>query len=170
MSDTRNAVLDILRKAYQIEVDGYTFYSMAAEKAAKPAVQELFDKLSRDEVEHQAYLKGIMRGYEDRGVAAFSVDRRAPDLRVLSSAIFTEEFKRQAQGAAFEMGVLSIGMQLETRAVTYFTQAARDAGEAEVRDFYHFLAVWEQEHFNALERLYSGVREDFWAEGKFSPM
>lgn len=169
MSDSREAILDILRKAYQIEVDGYTFYAMAGEKASKPAVQELFDKLACDELEHQGYLKGIVRGYEQKGVAAFQVDRRTSALRAVSSTIFTEEFQRQARGAAFEMGVLSIGMQLETRAVGYFTQAANDASDAEVRDFYQFMADWEKEHFDALERLYSGVRQDFWAEGRFSP-
>ena len=43
------------------------------------------------------------------------------------------------------------------------------ATEAEVRDFYQFLADWEQQHFDALQRLYGGVREDFWAEGGFAP-
>jgi rubrerythrin len=38
----RDQIVDILRKAYQIEVDGYTFYSMTADRAIKPAVQELF--------------------------------------------------------------------------------------------------------------------------------
>ena len=33
MSDLHDTMLDILRKAYQIEVDGYTFYSLAADRA-----------------------------------------------------------------------------------------------------------------------------------------
>src|SRR5512139_2767134 len=41
----REQILEILRKAYQIEVDGYTFYSMTAMQATKPAVKELFEKL-----------------------------------------------------------------------------------------------------------------------------
>ena len=31
----REAILDILRKSYQIEVDGHTFYAMTASKASK---------------------------------------------------------------------------------------------------------------------------------------
>ena len=60
----RDEVLDILRKAYQIEVDGYTFYSMTADRADKPAVQELFGKLAQDEVQHQAFLRGVLQRYD----------------------------------------------------------------------------------------------------------
>ena len=169
MSDSQETVRQILRQAYQIEVDGYTFYSMAADKADKPAVQELFDKLARDEVEHQAYLKGVARSFDTEGVAAFRVGRREPELKAVSDSVFSDRFKEQARGAAFEMGVLSIGMQLETRAIAYFTRAATETGEQEVKDFYQFLADWEKEHLDALQSLHNAVREDFWTEGRFSP-
>ena len=169
MIQAHDEIREILRKAYQIEVDGYTFYSLAADRSDKPAVQELFGKLARDEVEHQTYLKGILRSYDEQGLAAFRGDRHAPDLRAFSSKVFTEAFKQQAHGAAFEMGVLSIGMQLESRAVSFFNQAATQAGDVGVRDFYRFLADWEKEHFDALQSLYDGVRQDFWADGRFAP-
>ena len=125
--------------------------------------------MARDEVEHQGYLKSVMRSYEANGLTAFRLDRRPPDLKLFSDSVFTESFKRQAHGAAFEMGVLSIGMQLESRAVSFFGRAATEATDAEVRDFYRFLCDWEQGHYDALQGLYEGVRQDFWAEGRFSP-
>ena len=162
-------IREVLKKAYQIEVDGYTFYSMAADRAEKPAVQELFDKLANDEVQHKAYIKSVMGSYEDKGVEAFAIHRRDPDLRAFTDTIYTEAFKAQARDADFEMGVLSIGMTLETRAIQYFTGAAKSASEDEVRDFYQFLADWEKGHLEALQKLHTGVREDFWADGGFSP-
>jgi len=162
-------IREILRKAYQIEVDGYTFYSMAADRASKPAVQELFDKLARDEIQHKAYLQGVMGSYEDKGIEAFNIHRRDPDLQSFSSTIFTEEFKRQVHGAELELGVLSIGMTLESNAIRYFSGAAENAAEEEVREFYQFLADWEQQHLEALQSLYNGVRQDFWSDGGFAP-
>ena len=162
-------IREVLKKAYQIEVDGYTFYSMAADRAEKPAVQELFDKLANDEVQHKAYIKSVMGSYEDKGVEAFTIHRRDPDLKAFTNTIYTEAFKAQARDADFEMGVLSIGMTLETRAIQYFTGAAKSASEDEVRDFYQFLADWEKGHLDALQKLYGGVREDYWADGGFSP-
>jgi len=159
----------VLRRAYQIEIDGYTFYSMAADKAEKPAVEEIFSKLADDEVQHQLYLKEIMGNYKDKGVEAFRVARRSPEERAVSSTIFSESFKKQIEGTDFELGVLSIGMTLETRAMRYFRGAADKAEEAEIRDFYRFLADWETQHFEALQDLYNGLKMDNWAEGGFSP-
>jgi rubrerythrin len=169
MVQVQDQVREILRKAYQIEVDGYTFYSMAADQAKKDPVRELFDKLARDEVQHKAYLQSVIGSYDEKGVEAFSIHRRDPDLKAFTDTIFTSRFKEQASGADFELGVLSIGMTLETRAIGYFSGAAEEATDGEVSDFYRFLADWEQQHLEALQRLYDGVRQDFWAEGGFSP-
>jgi len=162
-------IVDILRKAYQIEVDGYTFYSMTADRAEKPAVQELFGKLAQDEVQHQAFLRSVLKNYRDKGVEAFSVGIVLPDFRVFSDKLFTDRFREQAEGAAFEMAALSVGMTLEKNAVAYFSGAVRNAAEAEVKRFYQFLADWEQQHLNALQSLTETVRGDFWDRAGFSP-
>jgi rubrerythrin len=169
MTDANQEIREILRKAYQIEVDGYTFYSMAADRAEKSAVQGLFAKLAHDEVQHKGYLKSVMSSYDERGVEAFNVKLRDPDLKAFTATIFTDRFKEQARGADFELGVLSIGMTLESNAIRYFRDAATGAGEHEVREFYAFLADWEEQHLAALKSLYDGVRQDFWADSGFSP-
>jgi len=166
---SREAILDILRKAYQIEVDGYTFYAMTAEKAEKPAVRELFAKLASDEVQHQAFLRDVQKHYDEKGVAAFALHHRAPELRAFSQQVFSERFRAQANGAAFETAVLSVGMTLESRAIAYFTSAAEQATDQEVQDFYRFLAGWEQQHLDALNNLYGVVRADFWEQSGFAP-
>ena len=120
-------ILDILRKAYQIEVDGYTFYSMTADRADKPAVQELFGKLAQDEVQHQAFLRSVLKNYHDKGVDAFAMGIVLPDFRAFSDKVFTDRFREQAEGAAFEMAALSVGMTLEKNAVAYFSGAAKSA-------------------------------------------
>jgi rubrerythrin len=165
----REQILDILRKAYQIEVDGHTFYSMTAAKAEKPAVRELFDKLAHDEVQHQAFLREVLRGYDEKGTEAFRFNARIPEMTAFTAKIFTDQFRQQAAGAEFEVAALSIGMTLETRAIDYFSSAAKAAGEGDVRKFYEFLADWERGHLDALSGLYNSVRADYWAESGFSP-
>jgi rubrerythrin len=162
-------ILEALQQAYQIEVDGYTFYSMTAERAQKPAVKELFEKLAQDEIQHQAFLRSVSKGYEEKGTAAFAVQRKPVDfLSAFGQKVFTDRFREQAKGAAFELGVLSVGMTLETNAVNCFVSAAKEARGPEIRNFYEFLAEWERQHFDALKALYDGVRMDFWHEGGFA--
>jgi rubrerythrin len=162
-------IIDILRKAYQVEVDGYTFYSMTADRADKPAVQELFGQLAQDEVQHQAFLRSVLKNYHDKGIEAFSLGIVLPDLRTFSAKVFTDRFREQAEGAAFEMAALSVGMTLEKNAIACFSGAVRTAAEAEVRQFYQFLANWEQQHLDALQALAETIRGDFWEKSGFSP-
>ncbi|HEY3381966.1 MAG TPA: ferritin family protein [Vicinamibacterales bacterium] len=162
-------MIDILRKAYQIEIDGYTFYSMTADRADKPAVQELFGRLAEDEVQHQAFLRSVLKNYDEKGTAAFAMGIVLPDLRAFSEKVFTDRFREQAEGAAFEMAALSVGMTLEKNAIAYFTGAMQNTPETEVRAFYGFLADWEQQHLRALQGLYDSIRSDFWEKNSFSP-
>ncbi len=168
MTTTRDTILGIIDKAYQIELDGYTFYSMTAERAQKPAVQELFAKLASDEVQHQAFLKSVAKNYSAKGTEAFVVGAKMPDAGDIRSQVFTGRFREQAAGQEFEMGVLSIGMTLETNAMKYFTEAARQAAEKEVTQFYQFLADWEKQHFDALKNLFDLVRADQMAASGFA--
>ncbi len=165
----REQILDILKKAYQIEVDGYTFYSMTADRADKEAVRELFAKLAADEVQHQAYLKTVAGRYDEKGVEAFRLDLRSPEIRAINQAVFSAKFREQAASTDFELGVLSIGMTLETNAVKYFSSAAEQATESEVKAFYRFLADWEKQHYDALQGLFNAVRAEHHAASSFSP-
>ena len=169
MTETRDAILDIVNKAYQIEIDGYTFYSMTAERAQKTAVQELFAKLASDEVQHQAFLRSVARNYAEQGTHAFRFDPKTQDARAVTSQVFTGRFREQAAGAEFELAVLSIGMTLETNAIKYFSTAAGQSSDKEVREFYQFLADWEKQHFDALQNLFTMVREDHMGASGFSP-
>lgn len=165
----REQVVEVLRRAYQIEVEGQTFYALCAHRADKPAVRELFEKLAGDEVQHQVYLRQVLGRYAERGPAAFEVQRRQPDLGSIANHLFSERFRREAQGATFEMAVLSIGMQLESNAMTHFNASAQGASEVEVASFYRFLADWEKEHYDALTTLSQTIRADFWDKAGFAP-
>ena len=168
MSD-REQMLDILRKAYQIEVDGYTFYAMTADRAEKDAVRDLFAKLAADEVQHQAFLKSVAGRLDQEGAAAFHLVLRSPEQRAINQALFTARFREQAAASEFELGVLSVGMTLEGNAISYFSSAAQRAAEAEVKGFYRYLAAWEQEHYDALQALYNAIRGDLQAASSFAP-
>jgi rubrerythrin len=158
MNTEFDAITDILKKAFRVEVDGFTFYSMAMEAATKPAARKLFERLARDETEHKAYIMAVMKRYEEHGASSFQFDPRDPDLAEFSSQIFTDSFKEQALEEVSELGVLSIGMQLESNAVAFFDNAARDAEDPKIAGFYRFLADWEGMHLRTLEHLYDSIR------------
>lgn len=155
----RDLLLDTLRKAFQIEVDGYAFYSMAAEKARTAPVRALLARLAGDEKQHQAYLRDVIRFYDAKGTSAFAVPLRTPEMLALAHQVLPDRLAVQAGEAEFEGAVLSIGIQLETNAIACYSAAA-DANEGEVKGFYRFLADWETQHLNALRDLFAALRAE----------
>ncbi|MEJ2368992.1 MAG: ferritin family protein [Acidobacteriota bacterium] len=71
MSSTKTEIMDVLKKAMRVEADGYTFYSMVADKSDKTSVQQIFDKLAKDELEHKSYLKEVAGNVDEKGAGAF---------------------------------------------------------------------------------------------------
>ncbi|MGE5357371.1 MAG: ferritin family protein [Bacteroidales bacterium] len=155
-------ILEIIRRAYQLEVDGYTFYTMTAGQARKPTVRKLFERLAQDERQHQQYLREVSNHYDQKGNAAFDVPRDTPDLDAFTTSVFTEELRKEAEGAEFEAAVLSVGMTLESNSIAHYNGASRAATNDQARAFYQFLAVWERQHLVALQNAYRAVRTDFW--------
>lgn len=160
-------ILDIIRQAYQIEVDGSTFYTMTAERARNPAVRALFEKLAADERQHQQYLREVATHLREQRPGSVPVPGAAPDLSSYSDAVFTEEVRRQAEGAEFEAGVLSVGLSIESNSIAHYGTAARNAPDERLRGFYQFLAAWERQHLLALQNAYKAVRGDFLQKSGF---
>ncbi len=154
----RDPLLDVLRQAFQIEVDGYVFYQMAGEKARTAAVRELLARLAADERQHQAYLKEIIRFYDVKGTTAFAIPLRTPTLLALSRKVLPPGLGSEADEAELEGAVLSVGMQLETNAIAAYTEAAGAADDGNVKGFYRFLADWETQHLAALRSLDAALR------------
>ncbi len=157
-----SAVLDVIRRAFQLEVDGCTFYSMTAERATTPALQALFTKLADDERQHQQFLRDVAGHFREPGSPDFDIPAAIPDLSAFTNAVFTAELREQAQGAEFEAGVLSVGMTIENNSITHYSGAAKATADEHVRAFYQFLATWERQHLIALQNAYRAVRDDFW--------
>jgi len=108
MSDNRDAILDIVGKAYQIETDGYTFYSMTAERPQSRRPGAVLEAgLRRGPASGVPEVGGEeLRREGDRGIQVRCEDagRARSDVADLHG-----KFREQAAGAQFELAVLSIG-------------------------------------------------------------
>lgn len=169
MSDSDKALLEGLFQAIKAEVEGQHFYLMAARSSEDPKGREIFELLASEELDHQRFLKSQYQSLLETG-------RVDPDVKLgprapLSdeSPIFSAEIKGRAKEAHFEMSALSIGIQLELSAMSFYREAARAAEDPAVKAFYEELAEWEDGHYRALLRQQEALREDYWSAGGFSP-
>ena len=110
-------------------------------------------------------LAAALRAYDRRSGGRQLIHAWLPD----GGTVLPLAVELRGDSGTLELGGVSIGMTLETNAMKYFSQAARDATDQEVRAFYLFLADWEKLHYDALQNLFNAVRADQMAESRFAP-
>ena len=165
---TGGRLAEILRQAMQVENDGHQFFRMAAHSAGDPQATRVFLAMAEEEREHLRYLRRHYVAVLETGALASGLALAVPAEE--PGAIFSPALKERAGQAHFELSALSIGVQLELRAVKFYqAQAAAAEDEAE-RVLFAELAEWESGHYRALLAQQEALKESFWAAGGFSPL
>ena len=157
--------LKILKTAIINEVEGYSFYRLAAEKADNPEVRESFNRLAEEEKKHEDWLRDL---YRDISQGERSRARAVESAKGKSPGIFRMENITHESGS-LEVSVLRIGILMEKASIDFYKEAAEKTQNPEAKELYERLVNWEMEHMNSLEKVYEAARDDWWERQGFSP-
>ncbi|MEA3297016.1 MAG: ferritin family protein [candidate division Zixibacteria bacterium] len=156
-------------KAIKAEQYGHSFYMMAANSTDDPKGKKIFEELAQEELHHMHFLN---KQY-DSVLSTGKLDESAKlgqrvDLSGMSP-IFSESLKERIKNANFEMTSLSIGIQLEYDAMSYYSSQADAADDPKVKKLYAELTEWEAGHYHALLNQQDELKEEYWSASGFSP-
>jgi len=169
MAGVSKTILEGLERAIEAEIEGYHFYTMAAEATSDPKGKEVFAALARDEQGHAEYLRRQYASLSSTGKVDAEASYQGMEPLSGPSPIFSDSIKARIGQAHFEMTALSIGIQLEADAQRFYKEQADLAEDPEVTRFYRDLARWEAGHYHALLSQQEALKEAYWAENRFSP-
>lgn len=143
-----------LKKAFEMamqgEIEGRELYRTAARQTDDKKAKEVFMNLSNDEDMHLAFLKKLYKEYDEGKEIELPDLPKIRDFDDAESPIFTREFKKFVSSRDFEMTALSIGMKLELEAAQFYKDMAKQAENEKLKEFFLYLAKWEEGHFEAL--------------------
>ncbi|MCK5246859.1 ferritin family protein [Candidatus Bipolaricaulota bacterium] len=165
-----NVLLTSLRQAMLAERDGVQFYSMAAKQAEDSGAVALFEQLANEEMSHFNALQKEYRSVLDICVWDPNTAWDTPREPGKAGHIFSEDFTRRIQGRHLEMAALSIGILLEKQSYEFYVRQAEVAEDANVKAFFHELAVWEEGHYQMLLKEDEALKEEYWSENRFAPL
>ncbi len=160
-------LVEVIKQAMMVELKGEQLYQHAAKEASQPEVRALFLALAADEVEHLRVLEVQLKSLQGEGRFDLSVLGER-EVTAGASPVIDEAFKASLRRGVFELAVVSIGCDLERRAIEYY-QAQAAATEGEAQRFFSWLASWEEGHLQQLMAMESLMQEAYWAERGFSP-
>ena len=160
-------LLEVLTDAIRAEVEGHSFYLMAAGTTSDSQGKEVFERLAREELDHAAFLRSQYDSLNATGRVA-DAKLGVPEVPA-GSTIFSDELRGRISEANFEITALSIGAQLEKSAMAFYRQQAEASDDLVVAAFFKELEEWERGHYRLLTAELASLQQDFWSTNRFSP-
>jgi rubrerythrin len=169
MDDATKRMAEGVLAAMRAETEGHHFYKMAALSTQDEQGKEVFEQLAAEELDHFEFLKKQYGALLETG-APDSTAKLGSRLQLRGeSPIFSSSLKGRLGEAHFEMTALSVGIQLELSAQSFYKKQGEEATNDAVRAFFLELAEWEAGHYDALLTQQESLKEDYWAASRFSP-
>ncbi|MGD9380642.1 MAG: ferritin family protein [candidate division WOR-3 bacterium] len=158
-----------LKTALQTELNGIEFYRMAAQNTDDTKGKQTFQMLADDELKHFNELQRQYAAFSDKQTwhkADLSKITEFPG----ENPIFSSELKDRIRGKHFEMTALSIGALLETNSIEFYRQMKEESEDPLAKELYEQLQKWEERHLEAITQQLNIIKEDYWAEQRFTPL
>jgi len=167
----KDKALEGLKIALQTELNGIEFYKMAAEKTEDKKGKEVFKILANDEIEHfnelQKHFQSLIKS--SKWAPAISLGEASTIFKG-ESPIFSEELKSRVKEKHFEMSALSIGALLESNSIDFYRKMKEETDDTTARELFAKLQKWEEKHLEAITTQLELLKEEYWAEQKFTPL
>lgn len=143
---------EALKTAIKGEIEGRELYKTTAEKTTDKKAKEVFQMLADEEQKHLDSLVDIARDYEEGKEVSVPDLPKPASFEDAESPIFTRDFKNHVEEKNFEMASMSIGIKLELESVKAYKEMAQEAKEEKLKNFFNFLADWENGHYEFLQQ------------------
>jgi len=162
-------MVQAIKDAIMTEIKGQQLYSHAAVTTQDPAAKALFQDLADDESEHMALLEAQYRNLLEEGRIDLS-DVHPAEVDHGAGHVIDDEFRKSLKRGKFELAVISIGCDLENRAIQYYKEQAEQAEDPDLKQLFTWLSEWEVGHLEQLKDLERMLQDAYWADQGFSPM
>ena len=148
-------MLQALKDAVQMELEGRQFYLEAAKKAESPGVRQIFDYLAESEKYHIDKFKEIYQGLEKdpnwtAPLAAFNPPKHEPYICVMAMTQAD-----QGTGGQDDLQALRSALKMEECGIDYYTKLARETKIPLARRFFMSVAHEERAHYLTLMDMHN---------------
>jgi rubrerythrin len=154
-----DALIDLIRSAVRMELDGREFYRRAAGATAHPSGKRTFLRLAEDDQHHVVELRALFAKLvgesEWKRIAAEEAvsARKCPVVAQLEAAVAA----RGRDTVADDTQALRIAMELERRALSFFDCLREQAADPRQREILQELAEAARFHYDFLQAQLDSV-------------
>jgi rubrerythrin len=155
MTEISKDVVEAIQEAIKLEINGRKFFNHAADVTQHESGSKMFRFLAEEEVKHldvfgKLFSKILKNDEWKNFVKKHTVEGEAPLVTKLKQRM------KHAEGKG-EIEAISVGMELEMNAITFFQQAAAKTADPTAKKIFRDIAEEEKFHYDLLQAQYDSV-------------
>lgn len=151
MPAKREAHVEALQIALDTEKKGYHFYKTAARSSKDPKGREVFEHLASDEVEHMGAITTIYESLTNNEPWMTYEEAAEKFGKTPGEKIIFPEVPEEAQEGFDDLKALEEALEIEKKAVQFYTKQAGEADEDKAKAFYQSLIEIEESHVQIVQ-------------------
>lgn len=150
MTTVHEYLLNALKDAIQMEVDGRQFYLEAAKKAENEGVRQILEYLAESEMYHIKKFNEIYQSLEKDPNWTDKLAEFKPPHSEPYACVMAMTQTDQGVGGKDDLEALTTGLKMEQCAIDYYTKLAKETPVPLARRFLMSLAHEERGHYMML--------------------
>jgi len=150
MSNRTSDTVKILKTAIEIEDNGILTFLTYARQTKEAAGKDMFIRLALDEHEHRRILEKQLNQLQD-GKPWQSIQIPKSEIEKVAPKIREKQQRTRGEAGLQEVDALNTALDLERKAVDYFSEQAANVSEPEAKELFIRLAKWEEAHFDIIQ-------------------
>jgi rubrerythrin len=165
MANISSQVLEAIKGAIQLEIDGRAFFDHAAVTTNPELGKKMFQKLANDESRHLEVFGELFTAVIGDEEWQKYVSEKEKTKSPLIEELKTRMGRKEKEGKAGETEAIRIGMELERKAIDFFADAARKTGDANAKKIFEKISAEEELHYDLLQaQLDSVTNSGYWLD------
>jgi rubrerythrin len=162
MENVSKDVVQIIKEAIKLEINGRSFFEFAAETTQNELGKKMFTKLANDEIEH-------LRVFGDLFSAVIGGDDWkkfvSEQQQGVSTIIESLKSRVRESKSSSDIEAISIGMELEKKAIDFFDKSARDTSDIKTGEICRKISEEEKFHYDLLQAQHDSLTNSgFWMD------
>ena len=163
MDDISNEIVEVIKYATKMEINGGSFYEHAAQLTNNEHGKEVFSKLAQDEIKHINTFGEIFTGVLGGDEWKEYVEQEETDKDTVLDELKARIEKQAHQERASDQEALRIGMELERGSIDKYREWAVNTQDTRVKDIFEKIIKEEEYHYDLLQAEYDNITNTgFW--------
>lgn len=163
MAEISSEIAEVIKESIELELNGKAFFDHVADATHNELGKKMFQKLASDEAQHlkvfsDMFTKSVGEDWKKH------VDTSKPrDESPMIVALAKRVENAAKAGRSSELEAISIGMELERKAIDFFDRASKSTTDPKAREIFDRITEEEKSHYDLLQAQYDYVsKSGYW--------